>query len=187
MALIFPLDTRKVKWESEVSSSWEVVEDSSVSGKRWAITYQTLPAREFFIEFPGLTGKEKDELFTFYNRCKGPLLPFFYKDAENYQCQDIRLPRNKDGSYQLVADMHGEREPIYYADQLSVLLDGEPQEGQYTQDRGAIVFHTPVEENATVTATYEYYWKVCFAESKITIKQRFKDLFTVSLRLKVVR
>lgn len=187
-SLIFPLDAKKVKWSSSVDQSWEVNEQVSASGKRRAISYQSLPAWTFAIEFPYLTSQEKDQLFAFYTRVKGQLVPFFYKDAENYKVENLTLIKNSDGTYQLVANMHGQQEPVEYADNIKVYVDGTEQSASsYTLDRGAIKFTTAPASTAVVKASYEYYWEVVFAKSKLTIKQLYKNAFSVSLSLKVVR
>ncbi len=187
-SLIFPLDTRKVKWTSSVDQSWTVNEQVSASGKRRAISYQSLPSWTFSIDFSYLTSKEKDQLFAFYTRVKGQLVPFFYKDAENYKVENLTLIKNTDGTYQLVANMHGQQEPVYYADNIKVYVDGKEQSASaYTLDNGAIKFTTAPASTAKVTASYEYYWKVVFNKSKLTIKQLFKNAFSVSLSLRVVR
>lgn len=184
----FPLDARRVKWSSEVVQQWDVTEQEAASGKRRAITSQTLPAWEFSIAFPALSTEEKDKLLAFYSQCKGSLIPFYYKDAEFYECEEVILPQNTDGSYQLVANMQAQQEPIYCADNLTVYVDGELRRASsYTIDRGAVVFNPAIASTAKVTATYEYYWKVVFEKSKLTIKQKFSNLFECSLTLKVVR
>ena len=187
-SLIFPLDARKVKWSSSVDQSWDVNEQVSASGKRRAISYQSLPSWAFSIEFPYLTAAEKDQLFAFYTRVKGQLVPFFYKDAENYKVENLKLIKNTDGTYQLVANMHGQQEPVEYADKLTVYVDGKEQSASsYSLDRGAVKFTTAPASTAIVTASYEYYWKVVFNKNKLTVKQLFKNAFSVSLSLKVVR
>lgn len=187
--IFFPLDARKVSWETETDQSWDVVnEQKSASGRRRAMTYQTLPGWTFTITFPGLTSEEKDDLFAFFARVKGSFTPFYYKDAENYKCENVTLAKNTDGSYQLVANMHGQQEPIYYADNLHVYVDGVEQgDTSYKLDRGAVVFTNAPADTAKVTASYEYYWYVKFAKSKLQVKQRFDNIFQVTLSLEVVR
>lgn len=187
-SLIFPLNSKKVKWSSEVAQTWTVNEQTSASGKRRALSYQTLPSWNFKLTFPALSAKERDNLFAFYSRCKGSLIPFYYKDSESYKAEDLTLAKNTDGSFQLVANMHGQQEPVEYADNLKVYVDGTLQsESAYKLDNGAVVFSTAPASTSKVTASYEYYWKVCFADSKLTIKQVFDDVFSVQMNLKVVR
>ena len=84
--------------------------------------------------------------------------------------------------------MHGQQEPIYYADNIVVYVDGAEQDAStYTVDRGAVVFTTAPADTAKVTASYEYYWKVVFSDSKLQIKQRYNNVFQVSFSLEVVR
>lgn len=189
MAVIFfPIDAKRVQWDAETDQHWDVNEQKSASGKRKALTYQTLPGWTFSITFPALSAEEKDKILSFFSKVKGSLIPFFYKDAENYKCENVILGKNTDGSYQLVANMNGQREPIYYADEIHVYVDGIEQENDsFTVDRGAIVFTNAPASTAKVTASYEYYWKVVFAKSKIQIKQRFENIFKVSISLEVVR
>lgn len=186
--ILFPLDARRVKWDSEVTQSWDVTEQKAASGKRRAMTYQTLPAWQFNITFPKLSLEDMDKLFAFYSRVKGSFIPFFYKDAERYKAEGVRLAENADGSFQLVANMHGQQEPVEYADKITIYVDGEEQgDFSYTLDRGAIVFNSPPPKGAKITADYEYYWKVHFAKKEIKQKQKFKDIFECSLALEVVR
>lgn len=186
--IFFPLDPRKVSWETDTDQSWDVNEQASASGRRRALTYQTLPGWTFTITFPRLTSEEKDDIFAFFARMKGSLTPFYYKDAENYKCENVVLAKNADGSYQLVANMHGQQEPVYYADNLHVYVDGVKQgDTSYKLDRGAVVFTNAPADKAKVTASYEYYWYVKFAKAKLQIKQRFDNIFQVSLSLEVVR
>ena len=186
--LIFPLDARKVEWTTEVTQSWTVNEQTSASGKRRAISSQTLPAWEFGLTFPMLSAEEKDTLLAFVTRVKGTLMPFYYKDAESYKAIKLRLATNTDGTYQLVANMHGQQEPVYYVDQLHVYVDGTEQDAStYTVDRGAVKFSTALKNTQVVTASYEWYWKVCFSSSKLKVSQIFQDLFSVDIDLKVVR
>lgn len=186
--ILFPLDQWKVSWNSEVGQSWAVNEQTSASGKRRALTNQTLPAWVFTLEFPKLTSEESDKLLAFFSRVRGTLLPFFYKDAEHYKCPGVTLPKNTDGSYQLVAWMHGQQEPVYYADKLTVYVDGVAQgESTYKLDNGAIVFTTAPASTAKVTADYEYWWRVVFNDTTLNITQVFENLFTASFGLKVVR
>lgn len=177
-----------MSWETDTDQSWDVNEQASASGRRRALTYQTMPGWTFTITFPGLTSEEKDDLFAFFARMKGSLTPFYYKDAENYKCENVPLAKSTDGSYQLVAIMHGWRDPIYYADNLHVYVDGVEQDTtSYKLDRGAIVFTNAPADTAKVTASYEYYWYVKLAKSKLQVKQRFDNIFQVSLSLEVVR
>lgn len=186
MAMIFPLDSKKVDWSSEVAESWEIQEQNAASGKRRTQTYQSLPGWTFKLKFPVLTKAERDTLFAFYAQCKGPFGDFFYKDAESYLIEKQRLGKNSDGSYQLVAKLDGYIEPVAYADHLMVYVNGVKQASSaYTLNNGAIVFKTA--PSGTVTASYEYYWKCCFDKSKITEKQLFIDMFSVELTLRVVR
>lgn len=177
-----------MSWETETDQSWDVNEQESASRRRRALTYQALPGWTFTITFPGLTSEEKDALFAFFARTKGSLTPFYYKDAENYKCENVTLAKNTDGSYQLVANMHGQQEPVYYADNLHVYVDGVEQgDTSYTLDCGAIVFTNAPAGTAKVTASYEYYWYVKFAKTKLQVKQKFDNVFQVSLSLEVVR
>lgn len=187
-SLLFPLNARRVKWSTEVEQSWDVTEEKSASGKRRALTYQTLPGWQFTMTFPALSSEERDKLLAFYSRVKGSLIPFFYKDAESYLCENVVLPKNTDGSYQLTANMHGQQEPVEYADNIKVYIDGVLQgDSSYNLDRGAIVFKVAPAEGAKVTASYEYWWKVHFSKTSIKPKQKYKNLFECSVVLEVVR
>lgn len=186
--ILFPINARRVKWDSTVEQDWDVNEQTSASGKSRTLTNQSLPGWVFTITFPALSSEERNKLFAFFTRVKGSAIPFFYKDAEDYNAEGVTLPQNTDGTYQLVAWMNGQQEPIYYADELKVYVDGTEQgSSTYTVSDGAVKFSTAPASTAKVTATYEYWWKVRFSKSKLQIKQRAKNLFQCQMSLKVVR
>lgn len=184
--LFFPLNAKRVKWNSQIEQSWDINEQETASGKRRTLTYQALPSWRFAIDFPMISAAEKDKLLEFYATCKGSMIPFFYKDSENYKCEKVILGRNQDGSYQLLSKIGHWQEAVEFADKITVYVDG-TENTDYKLDRGAIVFTNKPAETAKVTASYEYYWKVCFAKSKISIKQKFNDFFECAIALKVVR
>lgn len=186
--ILFPINAKRVKWDSTVEQDWTVNEQTSASGKSRTQTSQSLPAWVFTITFPALSSEERYKLFAFFTRVRGSAIPFFYKDAEDYRCIGVKLPKNTDGTYQLVANMQSQQEPIYYADNLTVYVDGTAQDStSYTVSDGAISFNTAPASMAKVTATYEYWWKVRFSKSKLQIKQRKANLFQCQMSLKVVR
>ena len=197
---IFPLDPSKILWTSKVKPKWDVTKYTSASQGRKTLTHQEYPTWQFDISFPVLSRQEVDALQAFFMTCKGSWNPFFYKDAERYAANVTLKPA---GTYYYKANglpltipikvgdyVFGE--PCYMADNVRVYRDGVEDTENFTvsaDDSGQLrVYLTDVEttegtlQSTVITATYEYYYKVAFQDS-ITINQKFKDFYSVSLSL----
>ena len=201
---IFPLNPAKISWTSKVKPKWDVTKYTSASQGRKTLTHQEYPTWQFDISFPMLSSQEVDALQAFFMTCKGSWNPFFYKDAERYAANVTLKPA---GTYYYKANglpltipikvgdyVFGE--PCYMADNVRVYRDGVEDTENFTvsaDDSGQLqVYLTDVEttegtlQSTVITATYEYYYKVAFQDS-ITINQKFKDFYSVSLSLETVR
>lgn len=181
MAYIFPIDAGKTAWDSTKTQSWAVTEQETASGKRRAICNQLYPRYTFSIRFPVLRDDELDTLMGFYGLRKGSLIPFFYKDCIDYHMEKQTLQPNADGKYQCVINTGGFLEPCYYVENLHVFVN-DVEVTNFTQSGGLITLTA----SGTVTASYDYYWRVRF-ESSISSVKVFKNVNEVSLKLTTVR
>lgn len=178
---IFPLNTGKVAWETKKKQKWDVFSYESASGMRKTLVQQKYPKWVFDISFPALNRREVDMLLSFYARCKGPWLPFFYKDYEIFEVVGRELAKGIDSSYQAVIPCDVYEEPALLIDNVRMWVNGE-RSRDFTVDGGRI--QTAV--TGSIKFDYEYYFQVAFANS-IAVSQLFHDIYKVSLSLEVVR
>lgn len=181
MDLFFPLNNKKMSWETTMQQHWEVVEQKSASGRRRTLCQQTLPGWTINISFPMLTKSERDTLLGFYAQCRGKFESFFFMDEEQCHVEKQLLDIEADGTYQLVCNYAGYTEPVERVANLKVFVNG-TETTAFTENNGVLT----VETEGTVTATYDYYWKVCFGNN-LSIAQKFADYYSASLTLEVVR
>lgn len=119
---IFPLDSGETAWSSTLQQAWEVTQTETASGRRRAICSQLYPKLSFNVSFTALDDKNLSLLIGFYAKCKGTLLPFFYKDyGARVELQE--LSRDDSGKYQLFIKNGGYVLPCEKADNVSVYID----------------------------------------------------------------
>lgn len=180
---IFPLDSGKAAWSSAVSQAWSVTQTETASGRRRAICGQLYPAYTFNVTFQALTDAQLSLLMGFYAKCKGSLLPFWYKDY-NAHVEMQELTRNTDGKYQLFINQGGYILPCEKADDVRVYIDN-TETLDFTLDGGVLTVPSATAQNV-VTACFSYYWRVRFTDT-LSITQAFININQVSLKLATVR
>lgn len=181
MDLYFPLNDKGLSWETTIQQTWEVVEQKSASGRRRTLCQQTLPGWQINVSYPMITKAERDTLLGFYAQCRGKFESFFFSDPEQFHIEKQALVKGTDGKYQLLSSYGGYVEPVEKVKDLKVFVNGVETQN-FTESNGKITVST----SGTVTASYDYYWKVCFTNN-LSISQKFADYYSVSLALEVVR
>lgn len=179
----FPLSSGKAAWESSIAQTWAVTEKKTVSGKRRAISSQLYPSYTFSVDFT-LNDAEISQLAGFYARCKGGLLPFWYKDfGAHAEMQELACDAG--GAYQCVSITGGYVEACRKVDNLRVYVDG-TETLDYSESGGLITLSAGTEAHRSVCASYDYYRYVKFA-GELSVKQLAPDINSVSLKLESVR
>lgn len=179
----FPLSSGKAAWESSIAQTWAVTEKKTASGKRRAISSQLYPSYTFSVDFT-LNDAEISQLAGFYARCKGGLLPFWYKDfGAHAEMQELACDAG--GAYQCVSITGGYVEACRKVDNLRVYVDG-TETLDYSESRGLITLSAGTEVHRSVCASYDYYRYVKFA-GELSVKQLAPDINSVSLKLESVR
>lgn len=181
--LFFPIDSGRVSWNTSVSQTWNIEEQKSASGRRRTLCQQQLPGWKFKLTFPDLTRLERDDLLAFYSKCKGKHKSFLYNDFTDGHIERQRLNKGEGNKYQCFAFIGSYVEAVEYVDNVRVYLDGKETKN-FTVSKGAI--EIPDVQGKEVAADYDYYWRVCFVND-ITVTQKFRDIFSASLTLEVVR
>lgn len=179
----FPLSSGKAAWESSIAQTWAVTEKKTASGKRRAISSQLYPSYTFSVDFT-LNDAEISQLAGFYARCKGGLLPFWYKDfGAHAEMQELACDAG--GAYQCVSITGGYVEACRKVDNLRVYVDG-TETLDYSESGGLITLSAGTEVHRSVCASYDYYRYVKFV-GELSVKQLAPDINSVSLKLESVR
>ena len=179
----FPLEAGSAAWNSSVSQAWEVTQTETASGRRRAICSQLYPKLSFNVSFTALDDKNLSLLIGFYAKCKGTLLPFFYKDyGARVELQE--LSRDESGKYQLFIKNGGYVLPCEKADNVSVYID-DKETADFTLD-GDILTVPAATAKSVVMASFDYYWRVRFSDT-LSVTQTFADVNNVNLKLVTVR
>ena len=119
----------------------------------------------------------------FYAKCKGTLLPFFYKDyGARVELQE--LSRDESGKYQLFIKNGGYVLPCEKADNVSVYVD-DKETADFTLD-GDILTVPAATAKSVVMASFDYYWRVRFSDT-LSVTQNFENVNNVNLKLVTVR
>lgn len=179
----FPLEAGSAAWNSSVSQAWEVTQTETASGRRRAICSQLYPKLSFNVSFTALDDKNLSLLIGFYAKCKGTLLPFFYKDyGARVELQE--LSRDESGKYQLFIKNGGYVLPCEKADNVSVYVD-DKETADFTLD-GDILTVPTATPKSVVKASFDYYWRVRFSDT-LSVTQNFENVNNVNLKLVTVR
>lgn len=168
---IFP-QFPSMAWNSEKAQSWEVTVKKSGSGKRKTITSQAYPNWTLKCSYTALNQQEVEQAAGFFAKVKGQLLPFLWKDMEDYRQTNVRIGTG-DGQtteFQLLRNYADEYvEPIYdvVPGTLTVFVDGVTTAFTLGTD-GLVTLNSSPAAGTAVTATFEYYWRVAFDADSIT-------------------
>lgn len=179
---IFPLDSGKVTWATQVSQAWDIQEAKSASGRRRTLCQQSLPSWKFSLNFPALTKNEVDALMMFFSKMRGKWNSFWYKDFENHHVDNAVLTLTPEGYYQCMIPI-GEGEIAEKIDNVHVFVDGE-EINTFTVEGGHIMMDYQIV--GEVSASYDYYFRVAFDDT-LQISQKFKNVYGVGINLTVVR
>jgi len=179
----FPIDGGLVSWDTEITENWDVDIAVTASGRRRTLCQQVMPGWTFTLNFPKLSKSQVDELLRFYASMKGQWGSFWYKDYEYHHMEKTVLGKVGTNTYQCIAALGAYAEPAGKVSDLEVFVDGSSFDKRVMSD-GKL--NLGVSDGAVVTATYDYYFLVCFKDA-LQIKQIYKDVYSVNINLGVVR
>lgn len=180
---IFPLDSGETAWSSTLQQAWEVTQTETASGRRRAICSQLYPKLSFNVSFTALDDKNLSLLIGFYAKCKGTLLPFFYKDyGARVELQE--LSRDESGKYQMFIKNGGYVLPCEKADNVCVYVD-DKETVDFTLE-GDMLTVPAATAKSVVKVSFDYYWRVRFTDT-LSVTQTFANVNNVNLKLVTVR
>lgn len=177
---IFP-DLPGQDFGSKKTQRWDVKVQKSGGKKRKAMTSQVYPEWEIEVAYKALTKENTDKIMGFFGAVKGPLTPFLWRDLEDYQENGVRLGLGDgmNSNFYLIRNVGG-----YMADRvfdvvsgtLKVYVNGAPAEYTPGAD-GLVSLNTAPDAGTVISADFEYYWRVCFAEEYAESVNIFYDLY----------
>lgn len=179
----FPLEAGSAAWNSTVSQTWEVTQAETASGRRRAICNQLYAKNVFNITFPALSDADVQKLLGFFSKCKGTLLPFWYKDYKS-RVEMQELHRDEKGEYVLFVNCGGYITACERVDDVRVYING-TETYDFVVAGGALSVPA-AKDSDMVVACYDYYFYVRFG-GDLSITQTFANINNVSLQLVTVR
>lgn len=173
---IFPTDL-KLDYDSTKAQSWTVTVKTHGSGSVRSQTNQLYPTWTVKTKVNYLTDAEARTLQGFIALTKGGTEPFFWLDPEDHEETGTTLPMVSSGLYQLVMTQGSYVEPVDYADNITVYVDGTKQSASdYTlTSSGGIKFTTAPALTAKVTADYRYYFHMYIPAGKISVSHEYDN------------
>lgn len=176
----------KVAYNSSKQQSWDTEVYESASGRYRSLSNQLYPKWKISVLIQPLTDADARTLMGFVAARKGGYEPFLWKDAEDCHEQGVTLAKISNTKYQAVAKFGSYVEPVEYIENVEVFVNGTKKAAStYTVSNGYITFSTAPASGATVTANYDYYWKVRFNDDGMGIDHIF-DNINRSQRFKLV-
>lgn len=176
----------RVAYNTSKQQKWDTEVYESASGRYRSLSNQLYPKWKISVLIQPLTDAEARTLMGFVAARKGGYEPFLWKDAEDYHEQGTTLAKISSTVYQAVAKFGVYVEPVEYIENVEVYVNGTKQSiTDYSVSNGYVVFNAPTDTGATVTANYDYYWKVRFDDDGMGIDHIF-DNINRSNRFKLV-
>lgn len=165
-----------IEMRSSKSQKWNTAIEQVGSGRKRSNTNQLMPLWTISVKFWKLSEADYKTIMGFVALRKGAHEPFYWLDPDDYQETAVTLPKISSGKYQCVMKFGGYIEAVEKVDQLTVYVNGTEQAASgYSESNGVITFATAPASDATVTATYRYYWKVHLPADGITMNHIFTD------------
>lgn len=189
MLPVFP-ENISIGWESKKTLRWETTVKKSSSGVRKAMTNWAYPEIEIECALVGLTDMQALMVQGFICNLYGRLNPFLWRDFEDYHETNVPIA-NGDGSttdFQLVRMAGSFNLPVkdIKAGTLSVSVDGVAASVALLDD-GAVRFASAPASGSAITASFDYYWRVAFADDETEFDSQFLNIGKSTIKMVTVR
>ncbi|HBR28592.1 MAG TPA: hypothetical protein DD789_04020 [Firmicutes bacterium] len=167
---IFP-DLKTMAWNNTKTMRWDTKIQKSGSGRRKTLSRWSYPEWSLECSYTCLDQKEIEEAAGFFAMVRGQHQPFLWKDMEDYREENVRIGVGDGQSvgFHLVrnyANLFVEPVGDILLETLEIYVDDESAEVS-VEDGGWVELATPPASGAIVTATFEYYWRVAFADDEL--------------------
>ena len=187
---VFPEDIF-VAWGSKKTLRWETIVKKSATGLRKTMTNWAYPEFEIECSLVGLTDEQTVRVQGFICSLYGRLSPFLWWDFEDHR-EEAAAIGTGDGertNFQLRRLMYKFPLPVtdIKADTLAVMADGAATEAYTLLDGGVIRFAEPPADGVAITAAFDYYWRVAFADDETEFEAQFLDTNKSSIKMVTAR
>mgnify|MGYP000844257547 CR=1 FL=1 len=180
-----------VAWNSSKTPKFKTIIQKYAGGRRKALSRQAYPEWEIDIDLTQLDPEEYEYTIGFFLSVRGRFGAWLWKDLEDYKQTKVQIGVG-DGvttGFQLLRNWRDLFvEPVLdivpgtltvYVDDVAVAVT--------LGDDGWVEITAPP-EGAIVTASFEYYWRVAFADDENTWVNLFTDLYNLkSVKLVTVK
>lgn len=182
-----------VAFNSTKTQKWDTIIQKSGNGRRKTLSRWPYPEWVIDIDLTKLDPDEYKYTAGFFAKMRGKAGSFLWKDTEDYREENVQIGIG-DGEttgFQLVRNLGDQFvEPVLdiLADTLIVMVNDEPVTVSAIDDDGWIILASAPTVGATVTASFEYYWRVAFNDDDLTWTNLFYDLYNLkSIKLVTVK
>lgn len=189
MLPVFP-ENISIGWESKKTLRWETTVKKSSSGVRKAMTNWAYPEIEIECQLVGLSDAQSVLVQGFICSLYGRLAPFLWRDFEDRREEDAALGTG-DGAitdFQLFRMAGTFRLPVtdVVADTLTVNVDGVSTQVALL-DGGVVRFASAPASGAAISASFDYYWRVAFADDETEFDSQFLNIGKSTIKMVTVR
>lgn len=153
-------------WNNTKTQSWDTIIQKYGSGKRKSLSRWSYPQWTLECSYTCLSQKEIEYVVGFFATVRGQHQPFLWLDLEDYRQENVRIGVGDGGNtgFQLLRNYSNLfAEPVYgvVSGTLHVFVN-DIEVPVSSEDEGWIELTSPPDPGATITATFDYYWRVAF-------------------------
>ena len=180
-----------IAWNSTKTQKWDTKIQKYGGGRRKTLARWSYPEWELNCEYTCLDAAEREYMAGFFAMVRGQAGTFLWCDPEDHRQTQVRIGTGDETTtgFQLIRKLGGLFvEPIrdIVPGTLTVLVDGAAVKATLKED-GWVEIAAP-ESGANVTATFEYYWRVAFADDGMTWSNFWYDFYNLkSVKLVTVK
>lgn len=165
---IFP-SIPTMAWNSKKIQRWNtVVVQKSGNGRRKSLCRQTYPEWEIQCSYTALDDDAVEQAAGFFAMVRGQHQPFLWLDSEDYRETAVRIGTGNGTAKQFqllrnLGDFFVEPARDIVSGTLTVYVDDDSVPAALGDD-GLVALTVAPAVGTIVTATFQYYWRVAFAD-----------------------
>ena len=168
--LVFP-QLPTMEWNSTKKQKWNTKIQKSGSGRRKSLALWSYPEWEIRCSYKALNPDHIEDAAGFCAQVRGQHQPFLWLDPEDYRQTGVRIGVGAGAQTQFylirnLANRYVEPVTDVVPGTLTVYEDGVPVSFVMGDD-GLIILQAPAVTGAAITASFDYYWRVAFANDDI--------------------
>jgi uncharacterized protein (TIGR02217 family) len=158
-------------WSSTKTQIWDTKIQRHGNGRRKTLARWLYPEYEINCSYTCLNQAEVDYVAGFFGIVRGQAFPWLWKDPEDFRQTKVQIGIG-DGAntgFQLLRNLSG-----LFVEPVSDIVPGtllvfvnDTSVSATLGDDGWVTINAPATESI-VTATFEYYWRVAFADDEMT-------------------